>query len=95
MFIRISFLGQKNDKYKFFSNEYFEFFKFIKRLRNENYEIALSARPDTRDYILLLLINPKVLFCNSLYFGNFIGKLKTKFERNDNKVEYIKEYVLS
>ena len=35
------------------------FFKFIKRLRNENYEIALSARPDTRDYILLLLINPK------------------------------------
>ena len=82
--------SKKNDKYKFFSNEYFEFFKFIKRLRNENYEIALSARPDTRDYILLLLINPKVLFCNSLYFGNFIGKLKTKFERNDNKVEYIK-----
>ena len=82
--------SKKNDKYKFFSNEYFEFFKFIKRLRNENYEIALSARPDTRDYILLLLINPKVLFCNSLYFGKFIGKLKTKFERNDNKVEYIK-----
>ena len=82
--------SKKNDKYKFFSNEYFEFFKFIKRLKNKNYEIALSARPDTRDYILLLLINPKVLFCNSLYFGNFIGKLKTKFERNDNKVEYIK-----
>ena len=39
---------------------------------------------------MLLLINPKVLFCNSLYFGKFIGKLKTKFERNDNKVEYIK-----
>ncbi len=83
--------SKKNDKYKIFSYEYFEFFKFIKKLRNEKYEIAFSARPDTRDYIFLLLINPKILFCNSLYFGKFIGELKTKFERNINKVEYIKK----
>jgi len=83
--------SKKKNKYRIFSYEYLEFFKFIKKLRNENYEIALSARPDTRDYILLLLIKPKVLFCNSLYLGKYVGKLKTSFERNVNKVEYVKK----
>jgi len=82
--------SKKKNKYRIFSYEYLEFFKFIKKLRNENYEIALSARPDTRDYILLLLIKPKVLFCHSLYLGKYVGKLKTSFERNVNKVEYVK-----
>ena len=83
--------SKRKNKYNFFSNEYVDLFKFIKKLKNEKYEIALSARPDTRDYILLLLINPKVLLCNSLYFGKYVGKLKTSFERNVNKVEYVKK----
>ena len=63
----------ESEKYNFFSREYLDFIKFLIKLRKKNYKFAISTRADARDNLLLTLINPKKIVCNSEYFGKYIS----------------------